>query len=360
MCQYKVKIVEWFLYLSLCGISFIFTRTVFEQFQSKATGFLQKGEPILENPTITFCFEENNLNLEFGKNFNITLGNKVGTRANGLNQKSVPLSVGDTFYRNDTSKVVRVEKILNEEDFTCYKITPDFLILGQWVYHIIKFDPTLDQNKLPTVHAHVTSENNSYGMVKEFWLDGKQLSYILRPGFKSKQKIVVSPEKIIRLEVHSKCRKEPFYECYGNYLLVEVAYGNCSKCFFQTLPPKVLSKGKICKTKEEIECAKAIENLAWWNLPKGKCGMPCTLLQYIERSQVRYHEGNHHKVSFYYMISNVDEVVVKEEYVIYDIIGMIGAVGGTLGLFIGFSIFDFSLSLFGYLQKLSFLFNRQK
>ena len=276
------------------------------------------------------------------------MGNKLGSRGYGLNlnQKSVPLNFGITHYKNDTSKVVRVEKLLNEEEFVCYKITPDFMILGEWVYHIIKFDPMINQTKLPIIHAHVTSENNSYGMIKEFWLDGNHLSYTLMPGSKSKQKIVVSPEKIIRLDVHSKCRKDPFYECYGNYLLKDVDYGNCTKCFFQTLPPKVLSKGKICQTKEEIECAKMIDNFAWWKIPKGKCPMPCTLIQYKERSQVRYHEGNHHKVSFYYMISYVDEVIVKEEYIIYDIIGMIGAVGGTLGLFIGFSIYNVVLSFF--------------
>ena len=67
---------------------------------------------------------------------------------------------------------------------------------------------------------------------------------------------------------------------------------------------------------------------------------------------MRYHEGNHHKVSFYYMISYVDEVIVKEEYIIYDIIGMIGAVGGTLGLFIGFSIYNVVLSFFQNMLEL--------
>ena len=33
-------------------------------------------------------------------------------------------------------------------------------------------------------------------------------------------------------------------------------------------------------------------------------------------------------------------VIVKEEYVIYDAIAMIGAIGGTMGLCIGFSFMD--------------------
>ena len=35
-------------------------------------------------------------------------------------------------------------------------------------------------------------------------------------------------------------------------------------------------------------------------------------------------------------------VTVKEEYVIYDLLAMIGSIGGTMGLFIGFSFANLS------------------
>ena len=75
-----MQIAKWLLYLFLSGTSIIITWNVIEQFKSKATGFFQRVEPIIENPTITFCFEENDLHLEFGKNFDITMGNKLGIR----------------------------------------------------------------------------------------------------------------------------------------------------------------------------------------------------------------------------------------------------------------------------------------
>ena len=42
---------------------------------------------------------------------------------------------------------------------------------------------------------------------------------------------------------------------------------------------------------------------------------------------------------FWYQFEDVDEkgIIVNEEYLIYDTINMIGSLGGTLGLFIGFS-----------------------
>ena len=58
-------------------------------------------------------------------------------------------------------------------------------------------------------------------------------------------------------------------------------------------------------------------------------------------------------------ISKNDEV--NQEYLIYDITGFVGSVGGTLGLFIGFSfrdiveiILDLGQNLFWFLNLLDF------
>ena len=41
-----------------------------------------------------------------------------------------------------------------------------------------------------------------------------------------------------------------------------------------------------------------------------------------------------------------------EEYLLYDFGGMIGSIGGTLGLFIGFSFYDVILKIINYLKML--------
>ena len=45
------------------------------------------------------------------------------------------------------------------------------------------------------------------------------------------------------------------------------------------------------------------------------------------------------------------ELQVKEEYVIYDFVGMISSIGRNLGLFIGFSFFDAFCWLLDLIQK---------
>ena len=52
----------------------------------------------------------------------------------------------------------------------------------------------------------------------------------------------------------------------------------------------------------------------------------------------------------HYYIDKEIEMKVYEEYIIIDAMGMIGSVGGTLGLFIGFSFSNVINVLIGYLQ----------
>ena len=172
------KVIEYFFYLALFAIAIVFTREVFEKFQSEATSFLQKEENIVENPTITFCFQLDSNSIQFGKDLNITMGVKKGYDI--IKTSSMLLNEGITHYRGNTEEIILLEKIILEDVFTCYKITPQFLQLGVWVYHIVYFNSVTFAGKLPSVRVYVTSENNSHGIIKENWSDGEQLSYTLK------------------------------------------------------------------------------------------------------------------------------------------------------------------------------------
>ena len=65
-----------------------------------------------------------------------------------------------------------------------------------------------------------------------------------------------------------------------------------------------------------------------------------------------YSWGKKNWANFAYEIDPPEEVTVFQEYVVYDAIGIIGSVGGTLGMFIGFSFTGFISSLINGLSKL--------
>ena len=92
-----------------------------------------------------------------------------------------------------------------------------------------------------------------------------------------------------------------------------------------------------CKEKQIRICAENIlsEKIRFGGL-ETNCKKPCEIQQYIEDGKIWYTENANHFWLWYQFEDNQD-TIVNEEYLIYDTINMIGSLGGTLGLFIGFS-----------------------
>ena len=60
-------------------------------------------------------------------------------------------------------------------------------------------------------------------------------------------------------------------------------------------------------------------------------------------------ETNKSTIGWMYSVSKTKEVF--EEYFVYDVAGFIGSFGGTLGLFVGFSIADCVFYVIDWLAK---------
>jgi hypothetical protein len=56
------------------------------------------------------------------------------------------------------------------------------------------------------------------------------------------------------------------------------------------------------------------------------------------------------------LFSVLPEKIYEKEYLIYDGIGMFGSIGGSLGLFVGFSLFDSVCFILDFVfRKMNFL-----
>ena len=74
-----------------------------------------------------------------------------------------------------------------------------------------------------------------------------------------------------------------------------------------------------------------------------KCKHSCTILQYsgsvVHWNSIFPINESYNEHQFEYQFGNTDnKMTVFHEYLIYDSMGMIGSVGGTFGMFIGFSM----------------------
>ena len=99
-------------------------------------------------------------------------------------------------------------------------------------------------------------------------------------------------------------------------------------------------------------CTKAGEenfnksNNLLWNIID-ECSKACTTFQYRGETKIKGHgsTNNSRIIDLGYWFNNENEVKVFQEYMIYEITSVIGSIGGTLGLFVGFSFLDLSTRL---------------
>ena len=106
----------------------------------------------------------------------------------------------------------------------------------------------------------------------------------------------------------------------------------------------------FCQTLMDTQCAQNIFDNSFNKIENNftkkvgvKCKHSCTILQYsgleVANRPATYHPELYDFHRFWYIFGNADNKMKSfHEYLIYDAIGMIGSVGGTLGMFIGFSM----------------------
>ena len=74
-------------------------------------------------------------------------------------------------------------------------------------------------------------------------------------------------------------------------------------------------------------------------LSKYKCPKPCSILEYSGKLyywELKYENPNN-TMTIYLRFQSPEVLTIYEEYLIYDFNGMLGSIGGTLGMFVGFS-----------------------
>ena len=109
----------------------------------------------------------------------------------------------------------------------------------------------------------------------------------------------------------------------------------------------------MCDTNEEINCFKDRKRDLASELKNGTSCKSCSKIDYS--GTLQFESENIKNGDLYYKILSYQfdypqVLTIYEEYLIYDGIGMIGSVGGTLGMFIGFSFSNTISSILNFLQ----------
>ena len=197
------------------------------------------------------------------------------------------------------------------------------------------------------------NENETLSCNGNFY-DGDVQRLYLEMG--EKTKFTFRSEKYVYLPSIRKCRQNPYNYLVADNLLRNVQK-NCSKPCKPDSDLRVcyalgLSKGidelPLCMNKNDTQCFYdsfefALESLDVYS-------GPCTKLHHlplskfntpIEKDRAEIH------VNF-----DPPRTTVQEEYLIYDMVAMISAIGGTMGLCIGFSFTHFTSTSLNFVEQI--------
>ena len=294
---------------------------------------------------------------------------------------------------NLLSEVENEENIMVQSTRRCYKIVSKANHFNSLKHNYRTFTITFaDHLSVTSAYPHLpprviiyaTSYENSFGAQNKQFYHGKPhitqipMNHHAKVSFKAKQ-THYSKEK------NPNCEELTWFEKLEELFVPAVKEGCPYPCTPLRLPGNAL---RLCETKEEVLCSSYILDDQRLNLNYSFDS--CSLEEYVgtvlendiiegkpklydwHPGDLRVHDvvypwyyyfgdnpGNT-TVKFSYTFDNPETMIREEEYYIATFVDLIGIVGGTLSMFIGFAFYDNILSFVEYLIMIVNLAKRFK
>ena len=334
------KLIGWIAYISLVAISVWFTMGVLDKYARQETAIQQDKDKIESHPTIAICRAVgfDTLEYQIQKHINITY---TTYQSNGLSvEDEVVLKMGENDLENSKDNV-NLTLIHTLYSGPCLTISTNR-----------KVDETDTEIKIMDLEinlsAFLTSDKNSYGVTRMDWRDGEVYKFEISRGIR--KDLTLTVDKNINL----KCSEESFYQ-YVASNLSEKSFELCNNtCLMISLPnnPYPICPNWMERIKHYItDCNWNItRNLIQNITDNNEHQKTCITTQYYALSKEG--KSTSGEAIIRYRFSLPLKTKVYEEYFIIDSIGLIGSVGGTLGVFIGFSFSNLIICTIEYIQSL--------
>ena len=339
-------------------VSIFLSKDTLDQYTSKAKSFKQYETEVSQKESITIVIGlwplkkinyadsvpyQSYKQWELGKDFTISFGvtnyRKVQEIINIEENKTLHIS-------HSSIGKVELNKLVTRWG-NYYKISANTLNVHApfRAFVQIYIKDTVAENNVPTITIVLASEENSYGITMGDWLDGKRINFEKVKGFIWTD---IQPKQVMYMKSQEKCITTGFYECFHSEI-IEQSFDHCPrKCFSITTYGNATP---ICETEKENKCSHGVTKALKKN---SKCLPLCNQINFdveFEYKEDQNEPNANRNVTFAFKISN-SKMKVEEEYLVQDFVGMLGSIGGTLGLFVGFSFLGGISSILHYLKNL--------
>ena len=228
----------------------------------------------------------------------------------------------------------------------CYIIIPKEIFMTPYLDYLkilVAKNDTSKKDKMEKVMVQISLNNTFHTIIDSApAIDNVMISHEFHPQNKDNFLVIDYAEE--NTEYINYCSKIAFFKCLATSFASEEF--KCSKkCFpfiHQVLMDTIDHKIPRCRTDVEHYCMMGTESLKTILKLKATCQKQCNnkgskLLIKKSEEAYPYHLGSM-QIAVRFKI--LPEIIYYKEYLIYDDIGMFGSIGGSLGLFLGFSLFD--------------------
>ena len=315
------KGIDWALFIGFCFLAGHFMKNVIDEYQAKKTSFTQSLEPITKLPSVVLCMKSS-LDWTYGIHINISYW--------GNHDHIFDMIENKRYLLQDEAEVVEV----NQFGAECFKINSTIMQPFEQSHSrtialsLIEYDAEY----MPKyIRVYFTSEENSYGNSLDWW-EGNVFEQ--RLDLETRVEVTLKPFEYRYLGEGTKCSQQSNIARFKS-VLKDANFTNCQeKCsphYFvnDIFPP--------CGNTDAYTCAfNNIHN--YWLDFKISHGYkkPCMVLEYQGKKTYDW-DDEKYQTAIEYKFAPPMMTNVQQEYLIFDTIGMIGSVGGTLGMCIGFS-----------------------
>ena len=351
MCTIDVRLLfQVFEYLILIGLSVVsiyLSFGAFKKYKSTDTNLAFSFEEVKEHPTIVICFSPENNEYVYGQNFHF---NRYVDTKNFHGDKYLNTNVIQIGLNPNLG--VQLTTLTTAYHGKCYKISPLETInekSSSW-YTVIKFHTKI--TNVPVCQLYFTSEANSLGIVRDYWYEGIPFMAEINPN--AGQEVRLVEYEYNYLNEKSGCHEtQSWYNCYAE-LAEKLEFEECSsKCLAHSVREcdQIMA---FCQTNtSDWSCSnKHLRNLRKSVIKDKICPRSCHIREYEGKTHENSVLNRPKAIVFTYYFFPPYISFIYKEYILFDFLGLISSVGGTLGIFIGISILALISTCFSHLVSL--------
>ena len=329
-----VKILEYVILTGLSVISVILSWEALVKFQSMDTNLKRRQEYVRRYPTVTICFKPSRDSYIYGEDFHLNVYDTISAFLNDEEHKKNILRVGSNQAHGN-----EVRKTISAYFGRCFRIIPTKNVTERSfdIVIAIKFRNGIPKSDVPSAEIFLTSKINSIGINRAYWYEGQEFTGLVPIGVRKSFRLV--EEEHNYLEDKSGCSADQsWYDCYAR-LAESIPFHGCpTRCLAHSIHHKGLEKLNFCVPDTvEWQCSNNIlRQLRKQLIENNTCPRSCTISAYKGTTQ-DYTFDHNNTIAFNYYFAPPYMAIVHDEYLLFDLFGLISSVGGTLGIFIGFS-----------------------